>query len=290
MPRRARAELAGTDPVMSASPLTQEAAEPEHGAMQLVTRIATVLRTLSGSPAGLSLAQIARATGLPRASVQRIVDALAVEQFVTAGETPNGIRLGAAIPKLAAAMYADFRALARPHLERLSRDVRETVVLTALRRRRAISVDHVVSDRPVNLTVEAGTDFPLHATAAGKALLATLSESQLADFFAEPLERYTERTIVSRDALLAELDEIVRLGFACDRGEQGEHEFAVATAVFDAAGRPHSISIIVPETRSRGDKALFVGPLLICRDRIHAAGGKSGLLTAGDPRRGSACS
>jgi DNA-binding IclR family transcriptional regulator len=184
------------------------------------------------------------------------------------------VRLGPAIAALAGTLRVDFQAIARPHLEKLSAEVRETVILTNLRGRHAVYVDQIVSDRPVNLSVRAGMEFPLHSTAAGKALLATLSPDELADFLRTPLEAYTPQTIVTEEALRAEVAEIARAGFAVDCREHGDHDFALATTVLDPADRPYSISILLPETRSGEDKAIYVGPLFQCRDRIHGAIGR----------------
>lgn len=269
----------------SESGLPEEAqphSPPENGGMQLIARVAAVLRALAAHPDGISLRQLARASGLPRATVQRIVEALEKERLVSAGGARAGVRLGPEIKTLAAAMRDDFVEIVRPHLERLAAELRETVILTALSGWRAVYVDQVISDRQVNLSVNPGAAFALHATAAGKALLATLPPEALREFLTEPREAYTSQTILSEEALIEELDDVARLGFACDRRETGDHNFAIATAVFDSAGRPYSISIILPESRSPEVEPTYVGPLLRCRDRIMAA---IGTRRAGSARR-----
>ena len=55
--------------------------------VQVIARAASVLRALEGKPDGLSLAQIAREVGLARSTVQRIVAALAAEDFVSRSAT-----------------------------------------------------------------------------------------------------------------------------------------------------------------------------------------------------------
>jgi hypothetical protein len=52
----------------------------ERGRMQLISRAAAVLRALEAQSGYASLGQIANSCGLPRPTVQRIVDALAAEQ------------------------------------------------------------------------------------------------------------------------------------------------------------------------------------------------------------------
>ena len=240
--------------------------------LQLISRAAAILRAVAGRDDGLSLRQIARISGLPRATVARIVDALEVEQLVTSNG-PGGVTLGPAIAILAGTNRLQFREAAQLHLERLAAEVRETVILTVLSGKRAVAVDQVVSDRPVNLSVAPGIAFPLHATAAGKALLAVLPEVELAELLTDPLPAFTGNTVVSLERLAVELDAIRRTGIAFDQREHGDHEFALATGLLDSGGCPYSISILLPETRSH-DQAPYVGPLLQCRDRIEAALGR----------------
>ena len=67
---------------------------------------------------------------------------------------------------------------------------------------------------------------PAYSTGVGKAMLACLSEPELARFFDQVrLVSYTDRTITDPKALKADLDRIRRRGFAiCDE----EHETGVA--------------------------------------------------------------
>jgi DNA-binding IclR family transcriptional regulator len=253
---------------------TEPGSASERAGLQLISRAAAVLRALAGHQGGLSLRQIAKSAGLPRATVARIVDALEVEQFVTVDGARSGVRLGPGLAALAGATRIDFQAIARPHLETLCAEVQETIILTVRRGDRAVSVDQVVSDRPVNLSVKSGLEFPLHATAAGKAILATLPDEELAAILREPLEAYTPQTTRSEDALRQELAEIARSGLAVDWREHGEHDFALATAVLDQTRWPYSISILLPEARVGEGKSAYAAPLLRCRDRIHAAIGR----------------
>lgn len=255
------------------------------GGMQLVSRVAAVLRALEGRSTGLSLGQIAKATALPRATVQRIVDALEVEQLVTADPAQGGVRLGAAFVRMAAAAYMDFRSLARPYLEALSRELCETVVLTVLRDWRAVFVDQVIADRPMQVTTRPGTELLLHSTAAGKALLATLPEDMLRHLAGGVLEQCTARTIVRADELIPQVVEVARTGLAYDLEESAEGVCAIAAPVRDAAGTAYSISIPVPTPRFAPSlKALEAG-LERCRRQIEAAAGTAAHL-CGRPAAG----
>ncbi|MGC1305186.1 MAG: helix-turn-helix domain-containing protein, partial [Caulobacteraceae bacterium] len=62
---------------------------------QVIARAAAVLRTLENRDRGLTQAQIACDTGLPRTTVQRLVQALEAQQLVSS--TADGVRLGPAL-------------------------------------------------------------------------------------------------------------------------------------------------------------------------------------------------
>src|ERR1700758_5148397 len=91
--------------------------------IQVIARAAAILRVLEGRPDGLSLGQIAKAAGLARSTVQRIVAALAMENFVTTTGTSSGVRIGSGLVGMAAAGGSSTIALLRPHLRVLGEEV-----------------------------------------------------------------------------------------------------------------------------------------------------------------------
>ncbi len=83
-----------------------------------------------------------------------------------------------------------------------------------------------------------GAVRPAHATALGKVLLAALSPSQLARYLETcELRPFTAKTIVERETLLREIDEVRRKGLAFDDGEFDSEARCVAVPVRDFTGR-----------------------------------------------------
>ena len=97
-----------------------------------------------------------------------------------------------------------------------------------------------------------GARFPLHCTANGKALLAALPADRVLGLLPARLPRSTPHTIVSRTALLAELDRVRAASVAYDREEHTEGIAAVGAAVLGSSGPVAAISIPVPTTRFAG--------------------------------------
>jgi IclR family transcriptional regulator, acetate operon repressor len=240
--------------------------------MQLISRAAAVLRALEAQAGHASLGQIAVACRLPRPTVQRIVDALAAEQFVTV-DPKRGVRLGPELTRIARAAYVDLASIVQPHIDRLAREIGETVAVTVLRDRAAVYIAQAVPDRALVITSRVGTAIPLHSTADGKALLAGLAEGNVRSLVGTELHRSTRNTMTSIKTLLSELADVERQGFATDEEEQSEGVCAVAMPFRDPAGSTCSVSVVVPSPRFKPGFARFRAALARCCTEIEASSG-----------------
>lgn len=246
------------------------AQRPERGRMQLISRAAAVLRALESQPGHASLGQIAQACRLPRPTVQRIVDALAAEQFVTV-DPQRGVRLGPELTRIARAAYVDLAAIVQPHIDRLAREIGETVAVTVLRDRAAVYVAQAVPDRALVITSRVGTPLPLHSTANGKVMLAGMAEGAIRGLLGSELHRVTHNTATSMKTLLAELAKVERQGFALDEEEQTEGICAIAMPFRDVSGALCSASVIVPRPRFRSGLPRIRPALARCCADIEAS-------------------
>ena len=261
--------LNGSSPASSSgSRLRRAAQRPESAALQLVSRMSAILRALENQPVGLSLGQIAKATGLPRATVHRIVDALEVEQFVAADTLYGGVRLGPAVTRLAASAFADFKSGVRPFLEALCRRVQETVVLTTMRHGRLTLVDQVPPDRPLHVVISPSIELNPCYTSAGKALLATSSDVEIVRTIKPWLNPPTPNAAGTVPEFMAQIAEIRRTGVAYDDEEVAEGACGVALDVRDSSGAIYSVSVCVPSVRYHRHVAEIRDALILTRDQI----------------------
>jgi DNA-binding IclR family transcriptional regulator len=150
---------------------------PKRG-IQVIARAASILRALENEPDGLSLGKIAQRVGLSRSTVQRIVDALAEEHLLIGASPSSGVKLGPAILRMASNSSFDFVEFIRPYIADLSRETGETVDVSEMQKKRTVFVDQVVGSARLNIVSPIGEAFPLHCLASGKAMLATLPDSQ----------------------------------------------------------------------------------------------------------------
>lgn len=253
----------------SGSRLRRATQRPETAALQMVSRVSAILRALENQPVGLSLGQIAKATGLPRATVHRIVDALELEQFVAADPLNGGVRLGAAVTRLAASSFADFKSSVRPYLESLCRRVLETVVLTTFRHGRLTIVDQVPPDRPLHVVISPSVQLNPCYTASGKAQFATLPDEEILELIPSWLNPPMPNAIGTVPEFMAQIAEVRRTGgIAYDIEEVAEGACGVAVDVRDASGGVYCVSVCAPPVRYHRHVNEFREALLATREQI----------------------
>lgn len=269
--QRSREGRRGQEPEEADAP--EESRDGRGGQIQVIARAAAILRALAGQPRGLSLGQIAKRVGLPRSTVQRIVGALEAEQLVTTGGASEGVRLGPMLGLLAASSQTDLVSIAQPHLEALSRRVHETVDLSVMKGHQVVSVAQSRGDQELNVVFPVGGALPTYCTAHGKALLAELSDEEVAQLVGSRLEPFTPKTHRTLPALLADLREVRRSGFAYGLEEHAEGICALGVALRTAAGAQYAIAIPVPAYRFHARLDVLRRELARCRDEIEAAAG-----------------
>lgn len=111
--------------------------------------------------------------------------------------------------------------------------------------------DRVETDWPFRVELPVGTNVPFHCTASGKTYLASLPKAERRRLVnVMHLEQKTDNTITDPDALLRELAEIAKQGYALDREEFLAGMTAMAVPVLDNAGRYcASVAFHGPEQR-----------------------------------------
>ena len=240
---------------------------PEPG-VQVIARAASILRRLGTAPQGRSLAELAAEVQLPRSTVHRLIKALEVEGFVAPVSATAGFRLGPGLLQIASASREWLVALVHPELVALSGRLKETVDLAVLAGDRVLFIDQVARPHRLQTVSAVGVSFPLHSTANGKALLASLEEGEVRKLLPVRLRRLTCHTITSLEVLLNELEDVRTTGLAWDREENDIGICAVGTAIDSAVGLRLAVTVPVPAGRFAGREHELASALLLTRRRI----------------------
>lgn len=210
--------------------------EPEF--VQSLDRGLAVIRAFDADHQQLSLSDVARATGLNRASARRFLHTL-----VELGYVRTDGRLFALRPKILELGYAYLSSLslpevAMPHLELLVEKVHESSSVSVLDGDEVVYVARVPTRRIMRIAIAVGTRFPAYATSMGRVLLAGQTDEWLDGYFATaPLTSITSHTIADAARLRAELQRIRRDGYALVDQELEEGLRSIAAPIRDREGR-----------------------------------------------------
>ena len=227
------------------------------------TSVDNALRLLQlvGERPALRVAEAAAVLGVARSTAHRLLTALRRRGFVIQ-DRPNGAyRPGPALQEigLAAVNRIDIRRVARPVLEQLREETQETVSLALLEGTDVRFVDGVESLRSVRVGNRTGVVRPAHAAAVGKAILARLSERELARLYPDDRLPGSATGLATTDlgALRAELAEVRAQGYAVNWEETTEGVCAVAVALRDTVGQPLAgLGIAAPTSRMKDVAAI----------------------------------
>jgi IclR family acetate operon transcriptional repressor len=137
-----------------------------------------------------------------------------------------------------------------------------------------VILDVVEGRRAVKKVSDVGQTDPWHASALGKALLATMPDSVWRDIVASAgLPELTQHTITSMKKMAAEIKDIRERGFAVDREEAAEELTCVAAAVPTPNGEPsrYALSISFLTHRLTPENLAHAGTQVIAGAREIAA-------------------
>jgi IclR family acetate operon transcriptional repressor len=223
-----------------------------------VKTLRNVLNTLrvleevaSRQPIGVG--ELARVLDMPKSSVQRALGTLNTAGWIrpASGEVTRWLMTTRALAVGGRASGdLDLRGAALPIMEDLRRHTEETIHLTVPEDGKMVLIERLETDKPVRTSMALGHALPMHASANGKAVLASSTPEVIRPLLADELPRYTDTTITDPDALRAELAAIRERGFAVNHGEWRSDVGSVAAAVMGGHEKPiASLSVNIPISR-----------------------------------------
>lgn len=204
----------------------------------------------------------------PKATLYRLLQTLVSQGMLSFDQHTACYTLGIRLVRLAhvAWQQSSLAPIARPHLDRLSAEVGETVHLAQLDHAQVLYVDKRNARNPVPMYSQAGKVGPAYCTGVGKAMLAHLPEAQLPAVLAQQSwHRFTDKTLTTPEALMAELARIRTRGFAYDDEEHEPGIICVAFPVLTTRGAVLG-AVSVTSTTARTDLASLGALAPLVRD------------------------
>lgn len=242
--------------------------------VQSLERGLAVMRVFSGERPRLTLSEVARATGLTRATARRVL--LTLETLGYARSDGRNFEL---TPKVLDIGYAylsslDLAQIAEAEMERLVEHTQESCSAAVLDGSEIVYVARMPTKRIMAISLGLGSRLPAFCTSMGRALLADLPEEQVRDLLSgAELPSLTARTITDLDELCKELAAVRAQGWALVDQELEVGLRSVAVPLRNARGCAIAALNVSSNTLRVDLKTLrgnFLPALLETAERINA--------------------
>lgn len=210
----------------------------ERDIMSGLSKGLAVIETFTAERPRQSIAEVAVASGLDRATARRCLLTLAHQgyadwdgKFFTL--TPRVLRLGTAC-----LATMPLPQIVQPFLDALSDQIGESSSVSILDGNEIVYVARAAQQKVMSIALMPGSRLPAHCTSMGRVLLAALPEAEARALLGPgPLEARTERTLTDPEAVMTRLAEVRAAGHALNDQEIETGLRSIAVPVQDARGR-----------------------------------------------------
>jgi DNA-binding IclR family transcriptional regulator len=228
---------------MSAALERLPSAPAQRGPVYTVPPVERALKLLRHIAAGDSVANMsvtARALGISRTTMIRLIATLEAERMIERREDGAGWRLGLGLVGLAGqALYAsDLVQVGDPVIAALAKELSLSTHIGVLEGRDVLYVARRTPNVHLVSNVGIGSRLPAHATSMGRVLLMHMTPADIRALYdGAALERFTERTPATLDAMLRQREGDLAAGLAWSDSNFDAGISSVAAAIFDRFGK-----------------------------------------------------
>jgi IclR family transcriptional regulator, KDG regulon repressor len=225
---------------LTAAPSADVVAEDRHrGGVQSIGRAFAILEQVARHRDGISLAELSKSVGLHNSTTFHLVQTMVALGYIRQVKENKRYRVGRPLFTLAASALDEIEmvSLATPILETLSQETGECGHFAVRVGDAAVVVARTSGPGAFQLADRVGVSRPLHCTALGKVLLATLSPDQFERLLARiALTSNTPKSITDAEVLRREIEDVRQSGYALDDGEFDPEVRCVAVPVREFTG------------------------------------------------------
>ena len=236
----------------------------------IVKKAFIILDAISKNTQGLRISEISSSLDISKSTVHGITAALEDVGAVVRNPVSKRYTIGLTLMTLGKAAYEriDFKNIARPVMEDLMEQCKESVFLGVRNGEKVTVIDIVESRKDFKISSPIGTTLPLMAGAVGKLFLSKMESHDLEKYMhANPLVRFTANTIIDFDLYAKELEKVRQSGIATDDEEYlpgvravaapikkyGAHIPALWVVGFKASMSEKKMPAIIEQTRSAAE-------------------------------------
>ncbi|MBN1190771.1 MAG: IclR family transcriptional regulator [Dehalococcoidales bacterium] len=232
--------------------------------MKSLAKALDILEIFLDAKEEMGISDIARISGLNKATVSRIANYLATRNYLVQSEKRGKYFLGTQFLVFSRVIKdrIKIRDVAMPYLAKLCKLVDESIVLVIWDGKKAINIDSVQSAQSLRIIPDESGQIPLHCTGTGKIFLAQMTDKELETYFStNEMSAYTTNTITSLKQLKTHLLTIVDEGVGYDDEEYKFGVRNVASGIKDVEGRLiAAIGVLAPSIRLTRSKMIEIAP------------------------------
>lgn len=197
-----------------------------------------ILQTIAFAETPLGVTQIAQAVGIAKGATHKHLRTLTDHGMVVQDPLTALYHLGPKIWLMGqkAPQGQMLSEIAVPLMHRARDELGLAVVLSVPTPKSAFVLATLSSNQPINIGVKPGSELMLHSSAQGKVFLA-FGTAELRASLRDPLPRATPKTQTDIKALMAELEQIRRQGYATAPEEALLGINALAAPILDRTGK-----------------------------------------------------
>ncbi|MBU6316053.1 MAG: helix-turn-helix domain-containing protein [Acidobacteria bacterium] len=205
--------------------------------VQSLERGLNVLRAFDGTHPTMTVADVAKSTGLTRATARRLLHTLVQLGYAdTDGKwfelTPKVLDLGHAY--VSSLQLPD---IAQPYMEALSDQVHESVSASVLDGHEIVYVARVPTQRIMAISLAIGSRLPAVWTSMGRVMLADRTDAEVRSMVGPQVAPPSPRALTDVDALIDEIKSVRQQGWCLLDQELEEGIRSVAAPLHDRRGR-----------------------------------------------------
>ena len=242
---------------------------PPKNLVQSVLRALRVLELLD-KKGELGVTEISETLELDKSTTFRLISTLKHSHFIVQNPANSKYTNGYKLFELGQNVLhqTDLIAKVYPYMREISARTGETVNLAVHEGAEVIYVEKIETEDIVKISLSIGQRRPMYCTAVGKAFLAHMPEALMRDLTSRfDYTPFTPTTLRDQDALLKELEEIRRVGYALDNAEHWPGIRCVAMPLLNGRNEAiAAVSVSMPIFKIKAKPERFVACIRVLQE------------------------